>query len=61
MRCCACKLRRGYFGTNRAGAGTRLIDGLRIRGEGGLGLGHRRGRELFQATVDGSGGTKSLA
>jgi hypothetical protein len=32
MRCCACKLRRGYFWTNRAGAGTRLIDGLRIRG-----------------------------
>lgn len=45
--------------TNRAGAGTRMIDGLKIRG--GLGLGHRRGRELFEATVDGSGGTKSLA
>ena len=44
--------------TNRAGAGTRMIDGLNIRG-GSLGLGHRRGRELFEATVDGSGGTKA--
>src|SRR5271168_465883 len=46
--------------TNRLGAGTRMIDGLKIRG--GLGLGHRRGRELFEATVKRvQVGPKSLA